>query len=73
MLILSRRIDESLIIGDEVTVTLLSIKGKQVRLGISAPDEVSIHREEIYKMLQKKDGTSDKPTLAENPAREDKE
>lgn len=52
MLILSRRTDESIIIGDEVTVKILAIKGKQVRLGISAPDNVSVHREEIYKRIQ---------------------
>ncbi|OGT05849.1 MAG: carbon storage regulator [Gammaproteobacteria bacterium GWF2_41_13] len=53
MLILSRRLGESLIIGDkEVTVTILSIKGNNVRIGIEAPKEVSVHREEIYKKIQ---------------------
>lgn len=52
MLILSRRTDESIIIGDEVTVTILSVKGKQVRIGIDAPDSVSVHREEIYERIQ---------------------
>jgi len=55
VLILSRRMDESIIIGEEVTITVLSIKGKQVRLGINAPDEVSVHREEIYKMIKKEE------------------
>lgn len=48
MLILTRKVGESLVIGDDVVVTLLSIKGNQVRLGIKAPQNVSVHREEIY-------------------------
>jgi len=52
MLILSRRTDESIVIGDEVTITILSVKGKQVRVGITAPPDVSVHREEIYQQIQ---------------------
>lgn len=52
MLVLSRRLGETLIIGDDVKITVLGISGNQVRLGISAPKEVPVHREEIYLRIQ---------------------
>ncbi len=59
MLILSRRTDESIVIGDEVTITILSVKGKQVRIGINAPPDVSVHRQEIYQRIQDDDTSGD--------------
>lgn len=56
MLILTRRIGEALMIGDEVTITVLSVKGNQVRVGVNAPPEVPVHREEIYDRIKRNDG-----------------
>ncbi len=52
MLILTRHVGETLMIGDEVTVTVLGVKGNQVRIGVDAPRGVGIHREEIYEQIQ---------------------
>ncbi len=52
MLILTRRVGETLMIGDEVSVTVLDVKGNQVRIGVEAPKEVEVHREEVYERVQ---------------------
>ncbi len=52
MLILTRRVGETLMIGDEVTVTVLGVKGNQVRIGVNAPKNVAVHREEIYDRIK---------------------
>jgi carbon storage regulator len=56
MLILTRRVGESLMIGDEVNVTVLGIRGNQVRIGVNAPKDVAVHREEIYERIQQEKG-----------------
>jgi carbon storage regulator len=62
MLILTRRVGETLMVGDEVTVTVLGVKGNQVRIGVNAPRDVAVHREEIYDRIKdeqsRKDGTN---------------
>jgi carbon storage regulator len=65
MLILTRRVGETVVIGDDVTVTVLGVKGNQVRLGVNAPREVAVHREEIFERIQREqaNGESQQPKL----------
>jgi carbon storage regulator len=57
MLILTRRVGETIMVGDDVTVTVLGVKGNQVRIGVNAPKEVAVHREEIYERVQREKGS----------------
>ena len=68
MLILTRKDNESLFIGDEIEITVLGVKGNQVRIGINAPKDIDVHREEIYLRIdtQKYSNTSRKPTSSLN-------
>ena len=59
MLILTRRIGETLMVGDDVTITVLGVKGNQVRIGVNAPKDVAVHREESYQRIQKEKSGED--------------
>ena len=66
MLILTRRVGETLMIGDSVSVTVLGVKGNQVRIGITAPKDVAVHREEIYQRIHGEEGgPGDEPAAGE--------
>ena len=65
MLILTRRVGETLMIGDEVSVTILGVKGNQVRIGVNAPKEVAVHREEIYQRIQREKVISQHQAMAD--------
>lgn len=59
MLILTRRVGETLMVGDEVSITVLGVKGNQVRIGINAPKDVPVHREEIYQRIKMEENSSE--------------
>lgn len=63
MLILTRNVGEVIAVGDDVTITVLGVKGKQVRIGVSAPKEVAVHREEIYNRIQQEKNTKEHKNL----------
>ena len=64
MLILTRRVGESVVIGDEIAVTILGVKGNQVRVGVTAPKDVTVHRQEIYERIKSE---QEAPAPAEPP------
>ena len=61
MLILTRRVNETLMIGSEITVTVLGVKGNQVRLGVNAPRDIAVHREEIFERIGAQNRDTDAP------------
>ncbi|MBL4622472.1 MAG: carbon storage regulator CsrA [Immundisolibacteraceae bacterium] len=68
MLILTRRIGESVMIGDDIKISVLGVKGNQIRIGVSAPREVAVHREEIFLRIQEEQaGQSSQPAQLEQP------
>ncbi len=71
MLVLSRQRDESIIIGDNIVITIVDIRGDKVRLGIEAPTEIPVHRQEVYEAIQRENAKADaEGRVARRPAKE---
>jgi carbon storage regulator len=64
MLVLTRRVGEALMIGDDITITVLGVKGNQVRVGVTAPRDVSVHREEIFERIKQEGGDDERDNQA---------
>lgn len=68
MLILTRRIGETIMVGDDVSITVLGVKGNQVRVGVNAPKSIAVHREEIYRRIKDEGATqAERPTIRTEP------
>jgi len=71
MLILTRRVGEAVMIGNEVTVTILGVKGNQVRVGVNAPRDVAVHREEIFERIKREDQADDSGSSSKSSDEQD--
>ena len=69
MLVLSRHRDESIMIGDEIVVTIVDIRGDKVRLGINAPSSIPVHRQEVFDAIQREAQAGGDPAVKKNPAK----
>jgi carbon storage regulator len=67
MLVLTRKVNQSIIIGDNIEVVVLEVRGEQVRIGIKAPRDVQVHRKEIFDQISGKDGAAQPPADPESP------
>lgn len=72
MLVLSRQRDESIIIGDNIVITIVDIRGDKVRLGIEAPTEIPVHRQEVYEAIQRENAKAGVDGVARRPASQEK-
>jgi len=70
MLVLSRQRDESIMIGDDVEITIVDVRGDKVRLGITAPKQIPVHRREIYDAIQREKAAEAEPKAASNPSKD---
>jgi carbon storage regulator len=66
MLVLSRRREQQIVIGDDIVITIVDVRGDKVRLGIEAPTHVAVHRQEVYEAIQRKEQAASSPTVSGN-------